>query len=55
MGTALVPHYANSFMDRFETRALKGDKHKPLVWKRFINDIFMVWTHGEQKLHEFVH
>ena len=54
MGTALAPNYANIFMDRFETRALAGAKLKPLVWKRFIDDIFMIWTHGTQKLEEFI-
>ena len=41
-------------MDRFETRALKNYHLQPLVWKRFIDDIFMVWTHGEQQLQEFI-
>ena len=27
---------------------------KPLVWKRFIHDIFMVWTHGEGSLNHFI-
>ena len=21
--------------------------HKPKIWKRFIDDIFMIWSHGE--------
>ena len=29
--------------------------HKqPLIWLRFIDDIFLVWTHGEEALLEFV-
>ena len=55
MGTSLAPNYANLFMDRFETKALAGYQLKPLVWKQFIDDIFMIWTHGEQKLQEFIH
>ena len=55
MGTSLAPNYANLFMDRFETKALAGSELKPLVWKRFIDDIFMIWTHGEQKLQEFIY
>ena len=54
MGTSLAPNYANLFMDRFETRALDGYPLKPLVWKRFIDDIFMVWTHGEESLNHFI-
>ena len=44
MGTALTPNYANLFMDRFETKALDNYPLKPLIWKRFIDDIFLIWT-----------
>ena len=54
MGTALAPNYANIFMDKFETRALENYPLKPLLWKRFIDDIFMVWTHGGEQLNKFV-
>ena len=54
MGTSLAPNYANLFMDRFETKALEGYPLKPLTWKRFIDDIFMVWTHGEDSLNKFI-
>ena len=54
MGTSLAPNYVNLFMDRFETRALDGYYLKSLVWKRFIDDIFMVWTHGEESLNHFI-
>ena len=54
MGTALAPNYANLFMDRFETKALKGYPLKPLVWKRFIDDIFCIWTHGEESFIDFM-
>ena len=54
MGTSLAPNYANLFMDRFETKALAGFPQKPLTWKRFIDDIFLVWTHGEKSLKNFI-
>ena len=54
MGTAAAPNYANVFMDRFETKVLQNWPLKPLLWLRFIDDIFMVWTHGEDKLEEFI-
>ena len=54
MGTAAGPNYANIFMDRFETKALINWPLKPLLWLRFIDDIFMIWTHGEDKLQEFI-
>ena len=54
MGTSVAPNYANLFMDRFETKALEGYHLKPLTWLRFIDDIFMIWTHGEDSLKEFI-
>ena len=41
-------------MDRFETKALANWPLKPLLWLRFIDDIWMVWTHGEDQLNEFI-
>ena len=49
MGTALAPNYANIFIDKFETKSLDNYPLKPLIWKRFIDDIFMVWTHSEEQ------
>ena len=54
MGTGMAPKYANLFMDRFETKALKGWDNKPLIWLRFIDDIFMIWTHGMDELQKFI-
>ena len=54
MGTAAAPNYANLFMDRFETKALQNWPLKPLLWLRFIDDIFMIWTNGEDKLEELI-
>ena len=54
MGTALAPNYANLFMDRFETRALKSWDKQPLLWLRFIDDIFMIWNHGQEELDRFI-
>ena len=52
--TSLAPNYANLFRDRFETKALDGYPLKPLTRKRFIDDIFMIWTHGEDSLNKFI-
>ena len=40
-------------MDKFETDFLATQVFKPRVWLRYIDDIFFVWTHGEEKLHDF--
>ena len=54
MGTSLAPNYANLFMERFETKTLAGFPQKPLTWKQFIDDCFMVLTHGEESLKKFI-
>ena len=54
MGTAVAPNYANLFMNRFESKALANWPLKPFIWLRFTDDIFMIWTHGEDTLTEFI-
>ena len=54
MGTAVATNYGNMCMDRFETKALNNWPLKPMVWLRFIDDVIMIWTHGKDKLHEFI-
>ena len=50
----MAPSYANLFLAKFETDALKHAPHQPHTWWRFINDIFMIWTHTEDDLHAFI-
>ena len=54
MGTALAPNYTYLFMDRFETKALENWPMKPIIWLRFIDDIFMIWPHGRNELDKFI-
>ena len=42
-----TPAYANLLMGEFETNAINGYAEKPFLWFRCIDDILMVWTHGE--------
>ena len=53
MGTKLAPSYANIFMGDLETRLISGYHKEPFLWVRFIDDIFVIWTHGEQELIKF--
>ena len=53
-GTKCAPPYACIFMDKVETDFLESQKLKPMVWFRYIDDIFFVWTHGEQELQRFL-
>ena len=41
-------------MDRMETEFLEKEHLKPWVWLRYIDDIFFVWTHGDNKLDGFL-
>ena len=54
IGTKFAPAYANLLMNRLEERLMDIFAHKPLVWMRFIDDIFFVWTHGEDSLKLFI-
>ena len=54
MGIHLAPSYANLFMSDFEDKFFYTYREQPLWWKQFIDDIFMLWTHGRDKLNEFI-
>ena len=54
MGTKMPPAYANLFMGDLEQKILAQSPLRPLVWWRYIDDILMIWPHGEEKLNEFV-
>ena len=54
MGTKMAPAFANLFMGDFEEKAIENHADKPYLWFRYIDDIFMIWTHGEQKLDEYI-
>ena len=54
MGTKCAPNYANIFMGRVEHQILEGFDLKPLVWLRFIDDVFFIWPHGEESLKRYL-
>ncbi|MCP3665215.1 MAG: GIY-YIG nuclease family protein, partial [Gammaproteobacteria bacterium] len=54
MGTRVAPTYANIFMHDLEQKVLSNSPYKPFAYKRYLDDIFMVWTHGEDALKEFI-
>ena len=54
MGTRMASSYANLFMGKFEQQAIDNSLLKPFSWWRFIDDIFMIWTHGEEHLKTFI-
>ena len=54
IGTKFAPAYANLFMTRLEEKLLEASPDKPLIWMRFIDDVFFIWMHGEEKLKSFI-
>ena len=54
IGTKFAPPYACIFMDQVETQFLKAQQCKPLVWLKYIDDIFFIWTHGKESLTKFL-
>ena len=53
MGTRMAPNYAIIFMHKIESELLEKSPLKPKFFKRFIDDIFLIWPHGEETLTEF--
>ena len=53
--TKMAPAYANIVMSIFERKLLTGSCNKPLVRFRYIDDIFAIWTYGEEKFNDFMH
>ena len=54
IGTKMAPSYAILFMSEVERKFLEKSRLKPFVWWRYIDDIFMIWEHGEESLKEFL-
>ena len=54
IGTKMGPPYAIIFMDSPEEDILSNSLLNPLVWWRYIDDIFMVREHGEEELKKFL-
>ena len=54
IGTKFAPPYACLIMDRIENEFLDSEIVKPWLWLRHIDDIFFIWTEGEDKLEGFL-
>ena len=57
-GTAISTKFALAyvfiFTDELETKFLQSQSLQPLVWFRYIKDIFFIWTYGKDKLEKFL-
>ena len=54
MGTKLAPSFANLFMGDFEEKFVYTYRLQPFLWKRFIDDIIIIRTYGEEELCKFI-
>ena len=53
MGSSLSPALANIFMDGLEKRIFQESEDKPKLWLRYVDDTFIIWQHGKEKLETF--
>ena len=50
IGTEFAPTYACILTDEIENKFLQTQEFQHLVWYRYTDDIFFIWTHGPDKL-----
>ena len=50
----MAPEYAIIFMDKLEREFLSTQTRKPLIWWRYIDDIFFIWPHSREELYSFI-
>ena len=53
IGTRMAPSFANILMDKLERQLISQALIKPHTWCRYIDDIFIIWTEGEESLKDF--
>ena len=53
MGSPLSPIVANFFMEDFEAKALASARLLPKLWRRYVDDTNVIWSHGQEKLDRF--
>ena len=54
MGTKMAVAFANIFIAKIEKEIIRQSNNKPLVWKRFIDDVFSLWNISVDKIEEFI-
>jgi len=54
MGSLFSLVIANFYMEDFENRALQLATYRPTCWYRYVDDTFVIWLHGLDRLREFL-
>jgi hypothetical protein len=50
MGLPLYPVIADFYMEGYEKSALESDSLNPCCWFRYVDDTFIIWPHGGERL-----
>ena len=54
MGSKSAPSVACLFMGDFERKYVYTYRYQPLLWLRYVDDIFYAWQYGEDNLTDFI-
>ena len=58
MSSPMAPNFANLFMSEIETRLINDYEAKsglrPLIWLRYIDNIFFLCSHDQESLDDFI-
>ncbi|CAK9823993.1 hypothetical protein ANTRET_LOCUS2231 [Anthophora retusa] len=54
MGSPISPVIADIYMEHLEERILKEAPLQPSTWLRYVDDTFIIWTHGQNSLPTFL-
>ena len=53
MGLSLSVVLANAYMEHLEESVLNTATCKPTIWRRYVDDTFIIWNHGAESLDIF--